>query len=708
MLFSRANKNEKPSSNHTEEIRLVQFAQSRPRYWMIALFVLSIFYLIPEIIFNAALVQVAGSADAPLHVLEAVELFGRSISGIGVTLLLADLLLRGRLLASPLRAIGSFLLLLIVVWPLVFFGQRYLVDEFIVNVSTAEQRQRAYFSQVLRTALAHNNVEIDGIPYDPDHAPTPSELTFLALFGGMVYADPKLVERLESKAPEIVQKHVAQQAYADFPHHYKRYQAFRKQLQDAYREYANNSNDYNSARDNAQARANTAWQEVQDQVLKGWGNYQQAVKAFDARTHARAQEITPKLSQYFEGIGKCTSDSCRTRWNKGYDDNLKRYDIGYVSPDYWLTEETVSKLEKFSTSLIAGVLTGGVYTLVQGIDMASGGNGGMPDKRYYFINDVDSVRQKIQSKMESEFSKSAKGYPYGLTSLEAFRGHTLTAQNVRRQVNKNHQLGLADSWHITDRAGFDKAVTRRVYQQTDARWKAANQERNLSLPPNLSWSEFQKHQDIQQRIKNEMGSRYYVKPMMADWNNKTFLTRVVEPNIKRETESALNSLRAQVVEFEDGGKLENASKTALRSIIVPPISMAVSLFLIISTLIKLPQRFWEIGRARQPKKTLQQKMTGIVLFKMLPLAAVILVPILWMPNKYLDETSTVNYFIERVEENASAFSSGALYWVMAAQPRFHPLGETLEYQLGLMDSFYHVSPALRSLDDRVFAMQIQP
>src|SRR5690606_27534338 len=201
------------------------------------------------------------------------------------------------------------------------------------------------------------------------------------------------------------------------------------------------------------------------------GSYQQAVKAFDARTHARAQEITPKLSQYFEGISNCKSNSCRDRWNKSYDDNLKRYEIGYISPDYWLTEEIVSKLEKFSTSLIAGVLTGGVYTLAQGIDMASGGDGGMPDKRYYFVNDVDSVRQKIQLKMEPEFSKSAKGYPYGLTSLEAFREHTLTAQNVRQQVNKNHQLGLAESWHITDRAGFDNAVRRRVYQQTDARWK---------------------------------------------------------------------------------------------------------------------------------------------------------------------------------------------------------------------------------------------
>jgi len=707
MLFTSISKN-KSSPTPSAQTSVIESSALRPRYWMITLFVLSLFYLIPEIIFNAALVQVAGSADAPAHVLEAVELFGRSISGIGATLLLADLLLRGRLLRSPRRALGSFLLLLIVVWPLVFFGQRYLVDKFVVDASSAEQRQRAYFSQVLRTALAHNNVEIEGIPYDPNHAPTPSELTFLALFGGMVYADQQLVQRLESKAPEIVKKHVTQQAYNDFPDHYARYQAFRVQVQDAYRDYAKSSNEYNSARDNAQSRANNAWQEIQDQVLKGWGSYQQAVKAFDARTHARAQEITPKLSQYFEGISNCKSNSCRDRWNKSYDDNLKRYEIGYISPDHWLTEETVSKLEKFSTSLIAGVLTGGVYTLVQGIDMASGGDGGMPDKRYYFINDVDSVRQKIHLNMEPEFSKSASGYPYGLTSIESFRAHALTAKNVRQQLNKTHQLGLAENWQLKDRASVDRAVIRRVHQQTDARWKSANQEKNLSLPPNLSWVEFQKHPDIQQRIKNEMGHDFYVKPMMADWNNTTFLNKVVEPNIKRKTETALHTLRAQLVEFEDGGTLESASKNALRSIIVPPISMAVSLFLIISTLIKLPQRFWEILRTGRPAKTTRQRVLGLTLFKIFPLAAVVLVPILWMPNKYLDETSTVNYFMERVAENASAFSSGALYWVMAAQPRFHPLGETLEYQLGLMDGFYQISPALRALDDRIFSMQVHP
>src|SRR5690554_3557890 len=63
--------------------------------WGLALLLLSILYLLFEMIFNASLVQVAGSGHASEDELTRIELLGRSLSGIGASLLLAGWALKG-------------------------------------------------------------------------------------------------------------------------------------------------------------------------------------------------------------------------------------------------------------------------------------------------------------------------------------------------------------------------------------------------------------------------------------------------------------------------------------------------------------------------------------------------------------------------------------------------------------------------------------
>ncbi|MBV7316557.1 hypothetical protein [Shewanella sp. NIFS-20-20] len=106
---------------------------TKPFWWLMTMFICALVYLIPEVVFNAALTEVAGGRHSSEDDLRAVELFGRTISGVGVTLLLADLLITGRRLASVGRALAYFGLLAVIVWPSVFFGQKWLVDNFIID-----------------------------------------------------------------------------------------------------------------------------------------------------------------------------------------------------------------------------------------------------------------------------------------------------------------------------------------------------------------------------------------------------------------------------------------------------------------------------------------------------------------------------------------------------------------------------------------------
>lgn len=172
-------------ATETKQESVSKEKRAKPKWFAIILFVMSLCYLIPEVVFNAKLVEVAGGGSVDDQTLHLVELFGRTISGIGVTLLIADLLLKGRLVSSVPRAIMSFFLVALVVWPTVFFGQKLLIDKFLVEPSTPQQRQEAFFASILRSSLAANVVQISGLPYDSKHATSPTEMTFLAMMGAL-------------------------------------------------------------------------------------------------------------------------------------------------------------------------------------------------------------------------------------------------------------------------------------------------------------------------------------------------------------------------------------------------------------------------------------------------------------------------------------------------------------------------------------------
>ncbi|WP_394388968.1 hypothetical protein [Shewanella woodyi] len=677
----------------------------KPFWWMMAMFICSLVYLFPEAVFNAALTEVAGGRNSSHDDLRAVELFGRTISGIGVTLLLADMLLTGKRVARVGRALGYFSLIALLVWPTVFFGQKWLVDHFIIDASTPEERQQAYLSQVLRSALIEKSIQFEGINYDPDKAHSGTEKTFLSVFGGLVYADDKLVDDLSQKKRMIMEKFVRDKAMSSFDSHYQDYNQFRQTLRGKYQAYADGSAKYNQTLASAPERSDEYWLDTQNQVEQGWGKYQKGVTAYEARVESRAQKIAPKIHDYFERRNHCADkkkgnsrDRCFKRLQDGYDREIKKYSIPYIPPDDWLIREEISTSENVGNSIIAGVMTFGLFTAMQAVDAATGGDAGFKDHRMVYTNDVNHYKRILMLKMEPDFIKESGGYPLGITSLHTFRVHELTSIKVNKKL-KQKGLTLPTAWSITDRRTFDKAVANKVRQQADIKWRENMRAKNTNMAPNLSWKQFQRHSDIQHHIAKRMGD-LYVNPTLADWNNRQFKQQIIEPNIQRKTTEYLNVLEAQKAQFADGGAFESTGKSALRATIIPPISMSISLALVLLTVLKLPMKLVELVQAKQTK--LMDKKPRKPYLKpaitMTLLASIFILPMSIGDNEYTMEDSAMNYFFEQMEKNDSASISFALKWLLVTQPLVQPIGSAIDETLAITQGFNAVSAPLNRFD----------
>jgi len=685
--------------------------------WAVGLLLLSLFYLLFEMIFNASLVQVAGSGQASEDELTRIELLGRSLSGIGASLLLAGWALQSSALTSRLRRWTTAGVIFVLVWPLVFFGQRAVIDHYLIEPSTAEQRQRAYYAQMVRQGLANNSIDIEGIAHNPDASYSGEALTFIALFGALLYADDELIPKVETHTQAMVKKMVTDAAYRDFPDHYGRYQAFRAELQDDYRRYAKASNTFNSQKSASRQEADKAWQQVEQEIRSGWQEYQQGLAQFDREVTTKAEQLTSQLKTYFDRIGQCKSDACRKPYNDRYAKDITRLGAGYIEPNYWLLEEKVSSGEKVATTLLAGVLTGGVSLALQGINLATGGDGGIESSRFYFLNDSRDTAARLSRKLQPQFSAKAKGYAYNLADFATFRNDPLTARQVI-QSSRKKGIPLPDTWTLADRTTFDRLVARKIDNEAKSAWQQQGRKQGLSLPPDLSWEQFQLHPHIQQKIRREMGDALYVKPMRADWNNRQFLQRVVEPNINRKVKEVISQLKHDVREYDDGGGMADTAKSALRAILVPPISMGLSLLLIVMTLCHLPLRLWRLLTsllaARRKVTTPHRRVVRKLLLALLPPVLVFAVPLLFFSSSYLSsdkdtaQPQVVQYFMDQVSRQASPLASLSLRWVMSAQPLFQPLGNALHERTQLVDRFAPASEVLQRLDNHFFSIQYHP
>lgn len=679
----------------------------KPLWWNILLVVLATLYLIPEAIFNSQLVTLSGKGTPTKEDLENLELFGRTISGIGVTLLFADLL-KSKLLTSKIKALFSLFCLFLLVWPIVFYGQKYLVERFIIESSTGAERQTALISAALRDALAYNIIKINDIDYNKEDMSKPENLTFISLFGGLIYVDNTLSERIEDQKANIIRSFISQKVYNDFEKHYSDYSKLYEELSTNYKDYAVGSNKYNEVILNIPNKEIEYWSDIETEVNIGFQKYKEAQKAHVAKASARAQEYGGRIVKYFENESRCFerykgSSNNQKRYNcvenlkKDYRIMIQKAGLGYIETDYWLIVEDVSGVENATNTIISGILTGGVYTGLQALDKMLGGDGGIKDKRYKYTTNPEHYTSRflLHPKFVEMFQKDT-GYSFFIESLNDFRIDKETQVRLIKKL-RIKGIDLNSNWNITKKAEFSIAVDKLIRKEAMKEWNMQTSSKGFkSLKPNLDWDSFQLHKEIQLRIKSKMDD-LYVDNIKADWNKKNFKLYVVDPNIEKKTQKYLDIINSTESEFENGGLFEQEGKQALRSVIIPPISMFLSLFLICLTLSKLPSKYYNLIMYKKEGKNKSKVIK--VLSKLYMPVLILIIPILIIKNDYTkDPNSTVNHFLEKIDQDANPVFAYALRWTLHTQPILHPLGNSLENVSGIYKIFSNYNYFFHNID----------
>ncbi|WP_019567525.1 SH3 domain-containing protein [Thioalkalivibrio sp. ALMg13-2] len=660
-------------------------------------------YVVLEVAFNGVLVQYAGGDALSPERLHHIELLGRTLAGFGFALLLAETASRWLAVRALSVRLGAYLMIFLVGWSVMFLGQKVAIERILIEPSTAEERQRAHFTQLLRAALASNTVEIEGLDLGEDAMQTPAAKTFLTIFGGLVFADARLVETLEGQRLPILRQHLRQAVADDFETYWEEYQTFVTDVRTNYRRYADAAQSYHDRVESSDSEVARYRETMETEIQSGWQEYQQGVQAFNGRVRARADEAAPVVYRYFQRMERCGERAfCARTARRQYDGDMARIDLDQYEPRYWLIEEEVSAAENLGRSALAAVISGGASVAGQVLDRAGGGDGGWKDKRYHYTNDAAHYEKRIRPGMVGDFVRESGGYRPDITSIAEFRTHPTTSSRVRNRLEREG-LDLPWDWTVADRAVFESAVDARVNADLRAEWDAQMRAEGLDAGPDLTFARFERLPEVQQAMREEMGEDY-IEPMLTGWNREAFRLNVIEPGIERRVRDTITELEAETTLFGNGQVYEATGKDALRAVLVPPIAMVLSLLLVFLSLGKILVKGTDLlltGDDEAPEWSAHHFALKAFLLVGLLLVVLFLLPFtLRAASEPLDPRSgPVGHLVANLDDAGSPWVAHATRWALNVQPAVLPVGLAINDSLHVYPGFSRASHLVAAWDD---------
>lgn len=223
---------------------------------LIAVFALTILYLLFELAFNARLLDVVGGTASPEEV-EHIETYGRTLSGIAVALFVLQKLLQRNVGAIKI-AIAVGVTIVGVYWVIAEGVDRYVAHR------DAEFRRMAGNTVLVQRGLVEGKLILAGMENEPGMYGKPAGKAFLALFPLMaVYVDG-LEEKTRQIKTDLIEDEVARQAGGKKGY----FKSYKEAMDEVRKQYTSYARIPVASDSDLEARQDEAWADYQASLAK--------------------------------------------------------------------------------------------------------------------------------------------------------------------------------------------------------------------------------------------------------------------------------------------------------------------------------------------------------------------------------------------------------------------------------------------------------
>lgn len=610
------------------------------------LFALSCVYLIAELIFNARMLDVAGISNSTYEQVEDIQYFGRIVSASGFTLLvlgvfsktgytlktgkdwllaiatalfcllplfmtfggiifstfsdstLSDTAIDDEMHWSFVTLFGCYLLfskqgmrrstvllgLIVMAWSSMFFGQKLLVERYVISPTTWQERLNARYMLMARHYADQCIIQLGdlGMCEEKDKDPNLRSLNAV-LANFLAYSDKEVARDIHAQKNEIIMRMIEDDEDGHVDTAYMAYlkqidaldQEMQKKLKTAHRmydekkgaykvqvynEYAMASRFYyralKSKTDAVNRLSKKIWKKIDKKREEGWKSYQREASNYNTSIDNVSRDITRKLDQMHYAAKACNSLKCEQDKRAEYNDLFKEY------PVY------MSRLEK-----------------------ECGGN----ILEYKCQLTKQDIKTYIHQEKDPEFFKKSKGYMPDIPDRQAFLAHPKTRalwdKAVKDGFDKEmRQQGFEGAYKLPvlnkyeDLHGYLMGA---VQKQADDKWRAQTvPAMGLYIQPGLTidaFFEVLEREDHPMQAELEKVPDIEV-PEIPVMSRQEFIRKHVWPRYEGKLQDYFTEIEGEAPDYANRKQMSKQGKDYVRAVFIPPIALGLSLLISLLTL----------------------------------------------------------------------------------------------------------------------------
>jgi len=481
-------------------------------------------YLPLEFIFNASLVNTV-AAGPNMDRLHFLELLGRTLSGVAATFIVWRWIIRSASVRFVKPALAASFVL---VFGVVFFGQKALVN-WISDRAGAEERYIATLMRFMPVAL--NAGMVEGFEFAAN-SDTPDAKAFRAIAGAALFLSPRTYHDIERQADRFVYNHaLAGLAGHKSDREWDAYRRYRDQFIQAYGaadakngrpSYATASQSLQQATGSPAELAEEAWRELNKQIAS---EIQRAQDAKSEGSHAMAiPDLYNGLVSYFNSRTGVLARRAQTKYNEAMLRSFGRP----IEPTTWC--EDVDHCP-------------GSYEFVESKARSLAGQGGLDAAEDVSL---DSPR------------------------VSAFAREKLRAKGIP----------MPENWKATDHEGFLRAAIPALQDRAKTQFTSAvmSQLGSDAVPPGLAFEDYQRNPAVQSRMRRDFARAFPGIPLGKIMLSVLWTRQQFDNWLLGGTSEELKSrLIGPVDRYGNSGRLEVVGRESIRAILVPVVSICLSL-----------------------------------------------------------------------------------------------------------------------------------
>ncbi len=625
--------------------------------WLWVLVFIEFAYVISEFAFNAALLNVSGGAATGIDSFDNIEVIGRLLSGVGFSLMVFGFYrMRSKFSSIEKEAVALVACMFICV-PVMYVGQRALIDEFFVEPSTAQERLNAKRLSLLKEAMIRNVLVVPDAPFTHFDSENPEHLLFISIMSIALISEQNNSNLVDARKAELLENLTIEKAKYMLNESFAIYQDGKVKVDDAWAKYDEASRKYMELKNPSKAVVDREWAKYQSMVNKSFSDYKASMQKYYNTVESKL--ISSRFSSNIAG----RYDNARYNCNGAQDCIISSArkvlalskkatgsEYGYSTWCYYPKRDTGGKI---TNALFTDPLVNDVS--IKGMICPSRKN-----KNYNMAKMVGIV-----ARSNSEKFKKETGFKYGITTLSEFEKQSKTLEYSAKELLKQ-SVDVGKNWK-GDYPTFSAAVKKRMLSLSHNAW-----DKSIGIEPGLNYAQFQKTPKIASDINDAM-IRFSSTDRTITYNKDQFYSKLLEPAVRRDFAEYGKTFNFKVEDYEDGQSQEEEGKGFIRAAFIPPIALFFTLFFSLFSLSKIPLRMLTIAWIHYEKEIKKRWLRFLLTIDILFILGF---PILKMSNKLTTSAGTVR-LIDRTSTQLGPMAPMAFNWLMNAEPIIYPIGQKI-------------------------------